>query len=264
MLKFENVSMIYKTLSGATEALVDINFEVQKGEFVSILGPSGCGKSTFLFISTGLLRNTSGKVTLNGNSIDKPIKDVGFVFQDHLLLEWRSVLKNIMLQGEFRGINNKICYEKAMALINLVGLEGFENKFPFELSGGMQQRVSICRALLHDPEMIMMDEPFGALDALTREQMRIDLERIWIEKKSTILFVTHDINEAILLSNKIIVMTPRPGHVRDIINVNIPRPRSLSVQDSPEFIIHRRHILDLFTEMGIFHISNKSVEKRNE
>jgi NitT/TauT family transport system ATP-binding protein len=251
LLKFENVGMCYRTFSGITEALIDINFEVEKGEFVTILGPSGCGKSTFLFIGTGLTKNTSGKATINNEIITKPAKDVGFVFQDHLLLEWRTVLSNIMIQGEFRNINKAECYEKAMALVKLVGLEGFENKYPFELSGGMQQRVSICRALIHDPELLMMDEPFGALDALTREQMRIDLEKIWMKRKNTILFVTHDINEAILLSDKIIVMTQRPGRIKEIIKVDIPRPRSIRVTESSEFIAHRKHITDLFMELGI-------------
>jgi NitT/TauT family transport system ATP-binding protein len=245
--------MRYKTFSGITEALIDINFEVNKGEFVTILGPSGCGKSTFLFIGTGLTKHTSGQVTLNGESISKPVKDVGFVFQDHLLLEWRTVIENIMIQGEFRNMDKEECREKAMALIKLVGLEGFENKYPFELSGGMQQRVSICRALIHDPELLMMDEPYGALDALTREQMRVDLERIWLKRKNTILFVTHDINEAILLSDKIVIMTPRPGRIKEIIHVDIPRPRSLRVTETKGFIEYRKHITDLFMEMGILH-----------
>ena len=254
LLKFEKVCMCYKTFSGVTNALTDICFDVQKGEFVTILGPSGCGKSTFLFIGTGLTKNTAGTVTLDDKEITKPVKDVGFVFQDHLLLEWRTVLSNIMIQGEFRNIDKNECYEKAMELIKLVGLEGFENKYPFELSGGMQQRVSICRALIHDPELLMMDEPFGALDALTREQMRIDLERIWMERKNTILFVTHDINEAILLSEKIVVMTNRPGRIKEIIKVDIPRPRSLRVTESPEFISHRKHITELFMEMGVLRV----------
>jgi len=253
MLKFEHVGMCYETFSGKTEALTDISFEAKKGEFVSILGPSGCGKSTFLFIGTGLTKNTSGLVTIDDESISKPVKDVGFVFQDHLLLEWRTVLSNIMIQGEFRKMNKAECYEKAMTLIKLVGLEGFEDKYPFELSGGMQQRVSICRALIHNPELLMMDEPFGALDALTREQMRVDLERIWMERKNTIVFVTHDINEAILLSDKIIVMTQRPGRIKEIIHVDIPRPRSLRVTETQEFIQYRKHLTDLFMEMGVLH-----------
>lgn len=251
MLEFVHVGMKYKTLSGYTEALQDINFDVKDGEFVTILGPSGCGKSTFLFIGTGLTKCTSGKVLLNGKEIKEPYKEVGFVFQDHLLLEWRTVLQNIMLQGEFRNFDMKETKEKALELIKQVGLEGFENKYPWELSGGMQQRVSICRALVHKPDLLMMDEPYGALDALTREQMRVDLEKMWMQNKNTILFVTHDIDEAILLADKIIVMTARPGRVKEIIKVDLPRPRNLEVKESSDFMRYRKHITELFMDMGI-------------
>lgn len=253
MLEFKNVGMSYKTLSGYTEALQDINFSVRDGELVTILGPSGCGKSTFLFIGTGLTQCTSGEVLLKGEKITKPYKEVGFVFQDHLLLEWRTVLENVMIQGEFRNMDMEKTKEKAMALISQVGLSGFENKYPWELSGGMQQRVSICRSLVHEPDMLMMDEPFGALDALTREQMRVDLEKMWMKKKNTIVFVTHDIVEAILLADKVIVMTPRPGRVKEVINIDLPRPRNMEVKESKEFMRYRKHITELFMDMGILH-----------
>lgn len=253
MLEFINVGMKYKTLSGYTEALQDINFNVKDGEFVTILGPSGCGKSTFLFIGTGLTKCTSGEVKLKGKEITKPYKEVGFVFQDHLLLEWRTVLENIMIQGEFRNSDMEETKEKALSLIKQVGLSGFENKYPWELSGGMQQRVSICRALVHEPDLLMMDEPYGALDALTREQMRVDLEKMWLQKKNTIVFVTHDIVEAILLADKIIVMTPRPGRVKEVIDINLPRPRNMEVKESQEFMRYRKHITGLFMDMGILH-----------
>lgn len=253
MLKFEHIGMKYKTLTGYTEALIDVDFDVNDGEFVTVLGPSGCGKSTFLFIGTGLTRPTSGKVLLDGIEITRPVKEVGFVFQDHLLLEWRTVLDNIMIQGEFRNQDLKVTKEKAMALIRQVGLEGFENKYPWELSGGMQQRVSICRALVHEPSLLMMDEPYGALDALTREQMRVDLEKMWMQKKNTILFVTHDIDEAILLADKVIILTPRPGRLRDIIEIDLPRPRNMAVKESPEFLAYRKRITNIFTEMGVLH-----------
>lgn len=253
MLKFDHIGMKYKTLTGYTEALVDVNFDVNDGEFVTVLGPSGCGKSTFLFVGTGLTKPTSGKAFLDGKEITKPVKEVGFVFQDHLLLEWRTVLDNIMIQGEFRDLDKKATKEKAMELIHQVGLEGFEHKYPWELSGGMQQRVSICRALVHEPELLMMDEPYGALDALTREQMRIELENMWIKKKNTILFVTHDIDEAILLADKVVVLTPRPGRIREIIPIDLPRPRNMAVKESPEFLAYRKNVTNIFTEMGIFH-----------
>ncbi|MFR8169690.1 MAG: ABC transporter ATP-binding protein [Marvinbryantia sp.] len=251
MLKFDHIGMKYKTLTGYTEALVDVNFDVNDGEFVTVLGPSGCGKSTFLFIGTGLTAPTSGRAVLDGNEITKPVKEVGFVFQDHLLLEWRTVLQNIMIQGEFRNLDKAVTKQKAMELIRQVGLEGFENKYPWELSGGMQQRVSICRALVHEPELLMMDEPYGALDALTREQMRVDLEKMWMQKKCTILFVTHDIDEAIMLADKVVILTPRPGRVKSIIPIDLPRPRNLAVKESREFLAYRKEITGIFTEMGI-------------
>ena len=179
------------------------------------------------------------------------MKEVGFVFQDHLLLEWRSVLNNIMIQGEFRNQDMKATKERAMELIRQVGLEGFENKYPWELSGGMQQRVSICRALVHDPELLMMDEPYGALDALTREQMRVDLEKMWMQKKNTILFVTHDIDEAILLADKVVILTPRPGRLKEIVKIDLPRPRNMAVKESPRFLEYRKKITKIFTEMGV-------------
>ena len=253
MLRFEHVGMDYKTLTGYTEALIDVNFDVHDGEFVTILGPSGCGKSTFLFIGTGLTKCTSGRAVLDGKEITKPIKEVGFVFQDHLLLEWRTVLDNIIIQGEFRNQDLKITREKAMELIKQVGLKGFEKKYPWELSGGMQQRVSMCRALVHEPKLMMMDEPYGALDALTREQMRVDLEKMWLDKKNTILFVTHDIDEAILLADKIVVLTPRPGQVKEIIKIDLPRPRNMKVKESAAFLAYRKKVTEIFMEMGILH-----------
>jgi len=253
MLEFEDICMRYESRSGCTDALAGVNLTVGDGEFVSIIGPSGCGKSTFLFLGSGLKRCSAGAVRYDGEELTKPIKDVGFVFQDHLLLEWRTVLSNVMIQGEFRGMDKKECRERALRMIDSVGLSGFEGKYPHELSGGMQQRVSICRAMMHDPGLLMMDEPYGALDALTREQMRVDLEKLWLEKKNTILFVTHDINESILLSDRIVVMTPRPGTIKEIIEVNLPRPRRLKITETAEFVDYRRRIIGLFLDMGILH-----------
>ncbi len=251
MLQFQNICMCYPSATGPIEALSDINIDVKNGEFISILGPSGCGKSTLLLIAARLVPQTTGNVCLHSQSISKPLQNVGFVFQDHLLLEWRTVLSNILIQGEFRNIDREMLQAKAEALIELVGLKGFENKYPHELSGGMQQRVAICRALVHDPEILMMDEPFGALDALTREQIRIDLERIWLEKKNTVLFVTHDINEAILLSDRVIVMSPRPGKIHAEFTIDLPRPRRLRITETEEFIEYKKKITGIFLEMGI-------------
>lgn len=251
LIELKDVSMSYPSLSGPIRALKDVSFAVRPGEFISLLGPSGCGKSTLLLIVSRLLRNTEGQVLIDGASPTKPLKNVGFVFQDHLLLEWRSALDNILLQLEMRHLDRRAGAPKARTLMSLVGLEGFEDKYPHELSGGMQQRVSICRALIHDPEILLMDEPFGALDALTREQIRLDLERIWSTQHNTVLFVTHDVNEAILLSDRVLVMSPRPGTIQREVVVDLPRPRRLEVTQTQPFMNYRREIIQLFTEMGI-------------
>ena len=234
-------------------ALEGTDLKIGRGEFVSIVGPSGCGKSTLLSLVAGLLETTIGEVRISGSRVDGPYTDLGFAFQSDLLLDWRTVLRNVLLQCDMRGIDNKAHQPRARELLRSVGLEGFEDKRPFELSGGMRQRVALCRALLLDPPMLMMDEPFGALDALTREQMQVDLLAMWQETKKTVLFVTHSISEAVYLSDRIIVMTPRPGKVREIIDIDISRPRDLNVRDTGEFgaIVHRIRLL--FQEMGVIH-----------
>ena len=234
-------------------ALEGTDLKIGRGEFVSIVGPSGCGKSTLLSLVAGLLETTIGEVRISGSRVDGPYTDLGFAFQSDLLLDWRTVLRNVLLQCDMRGVDNKAHEPRARQLLRSVGLEGFEDKRPFELSGGMRQRVALCRALLLDPPMLMMDEPFGALDALAREQMQVDLLAMWQETKKTVLFVTHSISEAVFLSDRIIVMTPRPGKVREIIDIDISRPRDLNVRDTGEFgaIVHRIRLL--FQEMGVIH-----------
>jgi len=253
MLNLTNIGMVYNSESGHVEALNNININIGDGEFVSVLGPSGCGKSTLLFIATGLIKPSCGTVCIDGKEITEPYNEVGFVFQDHLLLEWRTVIKNITIQGELRGMSKDETYAKAEKLLEMVGLRKFANKYPHELSGGMQQRVSICRALLHEPKILMMDEPFGALDALTREQMRVDLESLWLKRKSTVMFVTHDINEAILLSDRVVVLSKRPGTVLHEMKIDLPRPRSITVSDDNKFLMYKRKLTEIFMEMGIFH-----------
>ena len=253
MLKLNHVGMTYPSDSGQVEALIDIDLDIRDGEFVSILGPSGCGKSTMLFIVTGLTPPSKGEVFIGDKRIIQPYHEVGFVFQDHLLLEWRNATQNVSIQGELRGMQKKTARQKAIELLKMVGLEEFADKFPHELSGGMQQRVSICRALLHDPKLLLMDEPFGALDAFTRDQMRVDLERIWMKRSSTVMFVTHDISEAILLSDRVIVLSRRPGTIVEELTIDLPRPRNISVSESRAFLAYRHRLTKVFMDMGVLY-----------
>ncbi len=234
-------------------ALSNTDLKVAHGEFLSIVGPSGCGKSTLLSLVAGLLEPSHGQIRIDGTRVNGPHTDLGFAFQSDLLVDWRTVLGNVLLQCDMRGLNRRQHEARARALIASVGLQGFEDKRPFELSGGMRQRVALCRALLLDPPMLLMDEPFGALDALTREQMQVDLLTMWQRSRKTVLFVTHSISEAVYLSDRIIVMTPRPGKVREIIGIELERPRDLHVRDTPEFgaIVHRVRLL--FQDMGVIH-----------
>lgn len=236
LIGVDALNKVYQTREGPPiVALEDIRFSVADGEFVTIVGPSGCGKSTLLKILTGTLPKTSGSVVLRGEEIVGPRRDLGIVFQAPVLLPWRSILQNVMLPIELQGLDLQTYEGIARELLKLVGLEGFEQKFPGELSGGMQQRVGICRALVHDPALLLMDEPFGALDAMTREQMNIELLRIWSEKRKTVMLVTHSIPEAVFLADRVIVMSPRPGRIAEIIEVDLPRPRELRVINSDEF-----------------------------
>jgi NitT/TauT family transport system ATP-binding protein len=253
-LEFAGVGKVYDTSTGSVEALSGIDFKVGAGEFLSILGPSGCGKSTLLALATGLEFPTEGTVTVAGRPVERPVTDVGIVFQTDVLLDWRTVLGNIMLQIEMRNLDTAHYAERARTLLKMVGLAGFDDKRPFELSGGMRQRVSICRALVHDPDLLLMDEPFGALDAITREQMVMELHRIWEETRKSVVFVTHDIQEAIFLADRVLVMTPRPGRIAEIIEVDLPRPRSAKTKESPRFLELTAHIRHLFVQAGILQV----------
>ena len=252
-LRLESITKVYASRDGPVRALDSVSVEQPRGEFLSILGPSGCGKSTLLMIAAGLIPTSSGIITANKQRVTGPRTDIGIVFQSPVLLEWRTALGNVMLQAEARKLDRAESEVRARELLASVGLHGFEDKYPHELSGGMRQRVALCRALLLDPPMLLMDEPFGALDALTREQMQVDLLAMWQESQKTVLFVTHSISEAVFLSDRIIVMTPRPGKVCEIIDIDIDRPRDLNARDTAEFgaIVHRIRIL--FQEMGVIH-----------
>lgn len=250
-VRIERVSKVFPTTDGPVHALDDVSLDIGDGEFVSIVGPSGCGKSTLLLIVAGLLHPSSGQVQIRGHHVERPYTDLGIVFQRDVLLGWRTALQNVLLQSEIRGLPAEQHRGRALELLQMVGLGGFENAYPSQLSGGMRQRVSLCRALVHDPPLLLMDEPFGALDALTRDQMNADLCMMMDATRKTVLFITHAIEEAVLLSDRVIVITPRPGRIERILDIDLPRPRRLRLRESAEFRSHVRQIVDVFHAVGV-------------
>jgi NitT/TauT family transport system ATP-binding protein len=235
VISVRRLSLKYGRGAAGVLALSDISFRVTDGEFIVVVGPSGCGKSTLLKVLAGLLPQTEGQVDLKGIPIKGPRRDIGVVFQSPVLFPWRSVLGNVMLPADVQRLDQTEMKKRALDLIGLVGLSGFEHRYPRELSGGMQQRVGIVRALIHDPAILLMDEPFGALDAMTRETMNVELQRIWMERRKTVLFITHSTAEAVFLADRVIVMTPRPGKIGDEFTVDLPRPRKLEVMNTESF-----------------------------
>jgi NitT/TauT family transport system ATP-binding protein len=235
VIAVDRLSLTYGGSGEGVLALSDITFSISDGEFISVVGPSGCGKSTLLKILAGLLPPSEGVATLSGSPIRGARRDIGVVFQTPVLFPWRTVLQNVLLPADVQRLDKEKMRQRAMDLIRLVGLEGFENRYPRELSGGMQQRVGIIRALIHDPAILLMDEPFGALDAMTRESMNVELQRIWMESGKTILFITHSTSEAVFLADRVIVMTARPGKIGDVFKVDLPRPRKLDVMNTEVF-----------------------------
>jgi NitT/TauT family transport system ATP-binding protein len=232
-------------------ALAEVTLDIAPGEFVTIVGPSGCGKTTLLRIMAGLQRPTSGAVHLLGRPVTGPSRNVGIVFQDPVLLPWRTVLDNVMLPVQVLGLDRETFRRRALELLALVGLAGFEGKYPHELSGGMRQRVSLARALVHDPALLLMDEPFGALDAMTREAMNLELQRIWQESGKTVAFITHSISEAVFLGDRVVVMSPRPGRIADVLTVDLPRPRDLDLMASDAFGVFARKIRQALGPRGV-------------
>ncbi len=236
LVRIDNVTKVFQTSKGGRlSALDSISFEVFLNEFLSVVGPSGCGKTTLLRIIAGLIRPSSGTVSFDGKHISGPFGNVGFVSQNPALFPWRTALGNLLVPAEILGLDRAEFSSKARTLIKLVGLQGFEDRYPFELSGGMQQRISIARALIHDPRLLLMDEPFGSLDGLTRERMGSLLLTVWETSHVAAIFVTHDISEAIFLSDRILVVSPRPGKVTKSIPIQLPRPRSPKDRVRPEF-----------------------------
>lgn len=246
-VRIDDVSVQFTTRNRRrVTALEHVSLEAARGEFVALVGPSGCGKSTLLKIVAGLLRPSTGTAQLLGQAVESPRREIGYVFQRAALLEWRTVRRNILLQAEIRHLPRAQAQSRADELIEMTGLRGFEDALPRELSGGMQQRVSLCRALLHDPPVLLMDEPFGALDALTREQMNVELHRIWRATGSTVLLVTHSIAEAVYLANRVVVLSTRPGHVLEVIDVDLPQDRDYAdTTVLPEFGKATSHIRNL-------------------
>ena len=246
MIRLQEVEKTYRTRRGdLVHALAETTLEIGDRELVTLVGPSGCGKSTLLKLVAGLVPPSRGQIRVREQPVTGPFPDVGFVFQQPVLLPWRSVLDNVLFSVEMLGLDLRQYRKPAGDLLELTGLAGFETKYPRELSGGMQQRVAICRALLPDPSLLLMDEPFGALDEIGRERMNQELQHIWSETGKTILFVTHSIPEAILLADRVVVMSPRPGRVARVLRVDLPRPRTMELEFDPRFKAHSDEIRSL-------------------
>ena len=246
------VTKRYRTARGSeVQALSEIDLSIEAGEFVSIVGPSGCGKSTLLMLVSGLIPPTTGAIRVGDRAVKGAVDNIAIVFQRDVLLDWRTVLGNVLLPVEIKKLDPSMHRAKARELLRSVGLAEFEEKYPGELSGGMRQRVAICRALVQDPGLLLMDEPFGALDALTREQMNLDLQRMWLRDRNTVLFITHSIEEAVLLSDRVVVMSSRPGRIADIVNNDLPRPRGAHTRSEAGFVEHVERIRQHFLALGV-------------
>jgi NitT/TauT family transport system ATP-binding protein len=251
MIELDRVTKVYPKGREFVQALASISLSIREHEFVSILGPSGCGKSTLVLMVSGLVPTSQGTITIAGERVSRPHENLGIVFQRDALLSWRTALGNVLLQCEIRRLPMAEYQPRARSLLHRVGLAGFEHSFPDELSGGMRQRVALCRALIHGAPLLLMDEPFGALDALTRDQLGLDLLRIWEQDRKTVMFVTHSVPESVLLSDRVVIMSPRPGRVEADLAIDLPRPRTLSMTETPEFAAYTRRIHDIFRATGV-------------
>jgi NitT/TauT family transport system ATP-binding protein len=258
-IALQGVTKVYDTGSGRVPAVDAFDLQVAEGAFVAIVGPSGCGKSTLLRLVAGLVPATSGTIAVFGKPVAGPLHDVGIVFQQPILLDWRDVLGNVLFQIDMRGLDVAAHKPRALDLLRQVGLGDFAAKRPYELSGGMKQRTAIARALVHEPPLLMMDEPFGALDALTREQMRLDLEQLWMRTRKTVVFITHSIDEAVLLADRVVVMSPRPGRIERVIDIDMPRPRGLGGRKHPRFHEINDAITQIFLARGVLQGESRTV-----
>ena len=250
--ELQDVGKVFWSRRGDVEALRGIDLQIRAGEFLSVVGPSGCGKSTMLKCVGGLEPVTAGTVAIGGQPVAGPPESLGIVFQRDVLLDWRTVIDNVLISVEFGDGNKGDHAGRADELLRLFGLNGFQKRYPWELSGGMRQRVAIARALLSDPAFLLMDEPFGALDALTRDELNIELQRIWNETKKTVMFITHSIAEAVFLADRVAVMKKEPGEIVEILDIDIPRPRRLAVRETPEFSAYAQRIREIFEQLGVY------------
>ena len=250
-LRIEEVDLVYETSRGPIQALQGLSFDIAPGAFVSVVGPSGCGKSTLLKLASGLLAPTRGGLRIGDSPVGGPRREVGIVFQQPTLLPWKSVIDNVLVPIRAMGMDARACRARALELLAMVKLAAFADHYPHELSGGMQQRVGIARGLVHDPALLLMDEPFAALDAMTRENMLGELQRIWMATGKTVLFITHSIPEAVFLSDRIAVMSPRPGRLLQLMDVDLPRPRDIATMASPRFAELCNELRAIFQRMDI-------------
>ena len=250
-IEIRDVSKTFDTADGEVHAFGPASLAVGPGEFISLLGPSGCGKSTLLLMVSGLLKSSAGSILIDGQVIERPRTDIGIMFQDNTLVPWRTVRGNIELQLELRGLAVPDYRIRIDNLITSVHLEGFAGRYPHELSGGMQQRAALCQTLVHSPRTLLLDEPLGKLDAMTREMIRRDLQTLWLAEHPTVLLVTHSIEEAIQLSSRVCVITPRPGRIGRVVNIDLPWPRDLVVKQSPQFIGYLAEIQEMFRGYGV-------------
>jgi NitT/TauT family transport system ATP-binding protein len=253
MIAAKDVGKHFGDSADGVTAIANISINIAEGEFVSLLGPSGCGKSTFLRCLAGLEQTTSGTLTIDGKQVNGPPERLGMAFQRDALLDWMNVLDNVLLPADFSGARKRDFEPRARDLLKMAGLSAFVRAYPRMLSGGMRQRVAMCRSLLLEPRLLLMDEPFGALDALTRDQLNVDLYRLWQQQRMTVVFVTHSISEAIFLSSRIVVFSPRPGKVIEDIRIELPDDRKLAVRETEPFGRCARHVRGLFESMGLLH-----------
>jgi NitT/TauT family transport system ATP-binding protein len=252
-VELAGVAKTYRRGERETHAIERFDLAIHEGEFLTIVGPSGCGKSTLLRIVAGLHLASAGDVRVDGRIVDRPQTNLGIVFQSPVLLDWRTALDNVLVQVELRGLDPRAYKDRALRMLEQVGLKDFADRYPFELSGGMRQRVAIARALIHDAPLLLMDEPFGALDALTREQMRLDLEALWLATRKTVLFITHSIDEAVLLADRVVVMSPRPGKIECVMDIALSRPRGLEARRAQAFVEATERITEIFLARGVLH-----------